>query len=453
MDADPQLMPGMPVSPAPRQARRGIAMVTAIFALVIVGVLVAGMYNLATLQARAVKNRTASTRALLLAEAGAAHAVMLARDTLKKKANSALLRGSDNDSLGLADNGLLIGHGMSAGVQIPATGYASTQGRYWVTFRDDEAETDGDPFRDSNMRIIARCRAATPDSAYATVDVLISGISQMPGFFSNGNLSIGGQTKTLGACGSAHANGNLTVGNPSPIMTGVASATGTVSNGSVVKTPSGAANPAQPNQPPLDVPPLEYSEFCPAQADYVLKANGTIENHNTTPVSLLALGTVTRTATSPAVIWSATGAGIASIPGVVCVEGNFALSGNAGSAVTPINLMIVATHSVSISGNPYLRPATTDSILIRAGADVAVSGNPASGAISYEGLIYAGSQCAVTGSAVIRGNFVCRNDPHTTAAVDYATGNSIAGSAQIEYSCGGYFNQPRRILQWVQVVQ
>ena len=434
------------------QPRRGIAMVTAIFALVIVGILAAGMFNLASLQAQAVRNRTAATRALLLADSAAAHAVMLARDTLKLKANSGLLRGSDL-AINTADDGLLTGYSMSNGVQIPTTGFASTQGRYWVTFRDDDAETDGDPFRDSNMRIIARCTAATPDSAYATIDVLISGISQMPGFFSNGNLSIGGQTKTLGACGSAHANGNLAVGNPSPTMTGTATATGTVSNGSVVKTPTGAANPAQPNQPPLDVPPLEYSQFCPAQADYVLKANGTIENHTTTPISLIAVANVTRTATSPAVIWSASGSGIALIPGVICVEGNFALSGNAGSAVAPISLMIVATHSVSISGNPYLRPATIDSVLIRAGADVAVAGNPASGAVSYEGLIYAGSQCAVTGSAVIRGNFVCRNDPHTTAAVDYATGNSIAGSAQIEYSCGGYFNQPRRILQWVQVVQ
>ena len=452
MDANPQLTTCMSTLGVRRQARRGIAMVTAIFALVIVGVLVAGMYNLATLQAKAVKNRTASTRALLLAEAAAAHAVMLARDTLKLKSNSTLLRGSDLTT-NTADDGRLTGHGMSSGVQIPSTGFASSDGRYWVTFRDDDAETDGDPFRDSNMRIIARCTAATPDSAYATVDVLISGVSQMPGFFSNGNLSIGGQTTTTGACGTAHANGNLTVGNPGPTMTGLATATGTVSNGSVIHFPSGGANPAQPNQPPLDVPPLAYGEFCPAQADYVLKANGTIENHTTTPVSLIAVANVTRTATSPAVIWSASGSGIALIPGVICVEGNFALSGNAGSAIAPINLMIVATHSVSISGNPYLRPATTDSILIRAGADVAVAGNPASGAISYEGLIYAGSQCAVTGSAVVRGNFVCRNDAHTTAAVDYATGNSIAGSAQIQYSCGGYFNQPRRILQWVQLVQ
>src|SRR5687768_8936651 len=331
-------------------------MVTAIFALVIVGVLVAGMYNLATLQARAVKNRTAATRALLLAEAGAAHAVMLARDTLKLKSNSALLRGSDL-TYGTADDSLLTGFGMSSGVQIPAAGFASAAGRYWVTFRDDDADTDGDPSRDSNMRIIARCRAATPDSAYATIDVLISGISQMPGFFANGNLSIGGQTVTTGACGTAHANGNLTVGNPGPTMTGLATATGTVSNGSVIHYPSGGANPAQPNQPPLDVPPLPYGDFCPSQADYVLKANGTIENHTVSPAILITVANVTRTATSPAVIWSATGSGIALIPGVICVEGNFALSGNAGTPLAPISLMIVATHSVSISGNPYLRPA------------------------------------------------------------------------------------------------
>ena len=432
--------------------RNGIAMVSAIFALVIVGILVAGMYNLASLQASATKNRISATRALLLAEAGAAHAVMLARDTLKLKSNSTLLRGFDL-APNTSDDGRLTGYGMSSGVQIPSSGFATSGGRYWVTFRDDDAETDGDPFRDSNMRIIAQCRAATPDSAYATVEVLISGISQMPGFFSNGNLSIGGQTTTLGACGTAHANGNLTIGNPGPTMTGLASATGTVSNGGVVKLPSGGANPAVGNQAPLDIPPLPYGQFCPAQADYVLKANGTIEDRTALPVSLITVANVTRTATSPAVIWSASGAGVATIAGVICVEGNFSLSGNAGSAASPIPLMIVATHSVSISGNPYLKPATTDSILIVAGADLAAAGNPASGAVSYEGLMYAGSQCAITGSAVVRGNFVCRNDAHTTAAVDYAAGNSMAGNAQIQYSCGGYFNQPRRILQWVQLVQ
>src|SRR5688572_18350360 len=129
MDADPQLIArlGGPRS----RGRRGIAMVTAIFALVIVGVLVAGMYNLATLQARAVKNRTASTRALLLAETAAAHAVMLARDTLKLKSNSTLLRGFDL-TINTADDGRLTGYGMSSGVQIPATGFSTAEGRYWV---------------------------------------------------------------------------------------------------------------------------------------------------------------------------------------------------------------------------------------------------------------------------------------------------------------------------------
>ena len=139
MDANSQLIVGTS-APATHRSRRGIAMVTAIFALVIVGVLVAGMYNLATLQARAVKNRTAATRALLLAEAGAAHAVMLARDTLKLKSNSALLRGSDL-TYGTADDSLLTGFGMSSGVQIPAAGFASAAGRYWVTFRDEDRKS------------------------------------------------------------------------------------------------------------------------------------------------------------------------------------------------------------------------------------------------------------------------------------------------------------------------
>lgn len=448
MDTDTELSARAAHRTLRRQARRGIAMVTALFALVIVGILAAGMYNLASLHAQAVRNRTASARALLLAESAAAHAVMLSRDTLKKKANSALLRGSDN-ATNTSDDGHLIGFAMSSGVQIPSTGYATSEGRYWVQFRDDDADADGDPFRDSNMRIIARCRAATPDSGYATIDVLISGVSQMPGFFTNGNFALGGNNQITGACGSVHANGNLTVGNPGPVVSGTATATGTVTNGGNVDAADGTANPAQANQIPLDVPPLPYTDFCPAQADWILRSGGAVENHTVNPIVIAAVPGLSRTTSGAAVIWSMTGPVIG---GVVCVEGNFSLSGNAGTALAPHPLTLVTTGSVTISGTPVLRPATTDSILIVAGADVAVAGNPA-GTHNYEGLIYAGSQCSLTGNAAVRGNMVCRNDAHPATAMNYAASNVTSGNATLTYGCGGYFNQPRRILQWVQLVQ
>lgn len=448
MDTDTQLSAREARQALRRQARHGIAMVTALFALVIVGILAAGMYNLASLQAQAVRNRTASARALLLAESAAAHAVMLARDTLKKKANSALLRGSDN-ATNTSDDGRLIGFGMSSGVQIPSSGYPTSEGRYWVQFRDDDAETDGDPFRDSNMRIIARCTAATPDSGYATIDVLISGIAQMPGFFTNGNFSLGGNNEITGACGSVHTNGNLAVGNPGPVVTGTATSAGTVTNGGNVEAADGTANPAQANQVPLDVPPLPYSQFCPSQADWILRSGGAVENHTVFPVVIGAVAGLSRTTSGSAVIWSMTGPVIG---GVVCVEGNFSLSGNAGTALAPHALTLVTTGSVTVSGTPVLRPATTDSVLIVAGADVAIAGNPA-GAYNYEGLIYAGSQCSLTGNAQVSGNMVCRNDAHPATAMNYASSNATSGNATLTYGCGGYFNQPRRILQWVQLVR
>ncbi len=453
MDTDPELTTRALSRGQPRRPRRGIAMVTAIFALVIVGVLVAGMYNLASLQARAVKNRTGAARALLLAEAGAAHAVMLARDTLKKKSNSAFLRGSDNTP-GTADDSVLVGFGLSSGVQIPRAGFASSEGRYWVKFRDDD-DGDGDPFRDSNMRIIARCSAATPDSGYAAVDIVVSGVSQMPGFFSNGNLAVGGSTEMTGACGDIHANGNMTFANPGAVISGDASATGTITNGGVVRDTLGAANPTLANQAPLDVPPLPYSTFCPSKASYTLRSNGQLWNHTVSPavhVPVLPAG-LSRTMSGSAVLWSATGTSMNALPGVLCVEGNFALSGNSGTAASPLPLTIIATQSVQVTGTPYLRPATADSVTIVAGADVSVAGNPSGGAYSYEGLIYANSQCVVTGNAKVNGNVVCRNAAHTTAAIDYAASNSMGGSTELRYGCGGYFNQPRRILQWVQLVQ
>ena len=422
-------------------------MVTAIFALVVVGILVAGMYNLATLQARTVKNRTASARALLLAESAAAHAVMLLRDTLAKRSNTNLLRGSDNDPAATADNGLLIGYGLSSGVQIPSTGFATAQGRYWVQLLDDQAETDGDVNRDSNQRLIARCRAATPDSGYASIDVLISGVGLLPGWLTNGNATISGNMIVKGACGDIHSNGNLSVGSTTTV-TGNTSATGSISGSSnIVSTGTKLGN-----QPPMDVPLIGYDTFCPASADYIARSNGWIVRPKLGD-SLLATSNerwgFKRSGTSP-LVWDVSGSTMGA--GFWCVTGNVKLSGNPGTALAPIALSLVATGSVEISGNPYVYPATADSISIVSGGDVSISGNPDVATHNYSGLIYATSQCKISGNPRLFGQVVCRNMPNATGTVNYADFNEISGSPEVSYGCGGYFNQPRRILQWVQRV-
>jgi hypothetical protein len=247
-------------------------MVSALFGLVVVSLLAAGVYNIVTIQQRSVRNRETSARALLLAEAASAHAIAILKDSLSKTSNTWLLRGSDNSAGANADDGYLIGHGLSTAVQIPVAGRSIAEGRYTVRFRDDD-DGDGDLRRDSNMRIFARCTAATPDSSYATIDVVVSGIALLPAFASEGNISISGSPQIRGRCGDLHSNGNLTVSG-NPVVAGEATAVGSVSGGSGIRDTTGAANPGTGSRPPVDLPRMNYGQFCPANADYIMRSNG-----------------------------------------------------------------------------------------------------------------------------------------------------------------------------------
>jgi hypothetical protein len=133
----------------------------------------------------------------------------------------------------------------------------------------------------------------------------------------------------------------------------------------------------------------------------------------------------------------------------MCVEGNVKISGNPGTEEAPIRLTIVATGSLELSGNPFLEPATSDSILFVLGGDMSISGNPGSNE-NYEGLMYAHSQCKVSGNPSVAGNLVCRNNGNPAGTENYAALNEVSGNPTIRYSCGGFFGQGRRLLQWVQ---
>ena len=139
-----------------RRPRRGLAIPAALFALVIVSALTTAIFLLADIQGRAVRNRESNARAFLLAEEGLTHALTVVRDTLRNKPYSLLLRGSDG-AIATADDGLLIGYGMSGTISIPAAGKVTAAGTYTVQFVDDPADPDGNALEDQNGRILARC--------------------------------------------------------------------------------------------------------------------------------------------------------------------------------------------------------------------------------------------------------------------------------------------------------
>jgi type II secretory pathway component PulK len=83
--------------------RRGLALPSAMFALVAIAVLLAGIFVFADLQAKAVRNRERATRAVHVAEAGMNHALGLLRGSLKSQSFTRLLKGWDN-AVGTADD-------------------------------------------------------------------------------------------------------------------------------------------------------------------------------------------------------------------------------------------------------------------------------------------------------------------------------------------------------------
>ena len=143
-----------------------------------------------------------------------------------------------------------------------------------------------------------------------------------------------------------------------------------------------------------------------------------------------------------------TGSGGSTASGVYCVYGNVVVSGNPG----PIDMTILATGSVKFSGNPRISSAHPDGILIMSGGDVSISGNPEGGTFAYDGLIYAHSQCEISGNPLLNAQLLCNDEPETAGADNFATENKISGNPTITYDCSGSLEGDRRIMHWYQVL-
>ena len=430
------------------RARRGIALPTALFGLVVLSVLGAGIYSIGSVQRQAAFNREGTERALLVTEEGIAHAVAVVRDSLRSIGYTRLLKGSDNTG-NTADDGRVNGYTLGSTLAIPNAGKSTTDGSYTVRIMDDPGDPVSDPLVDGNYKVVLRCTGTTTSGASATVDVLI-GSTIMPAMTVDGPLTISGNPDLLGAGGGAHSNGTLNLGGGTVTSSGPISSSGSVmGSGNVVDTTGALVSP-RANQPTVEVPTFTTSEFC-ANADYDLRSDGTIYTRATgsvvTAITSAVNGWQRKTSPSPA-RWY--GGGPATVGGTYCVSGNVEISGNTGSPGSPIALTLIAVGgSVSISGGPYLKPALED-VLVIADGDVALSGTSSSGYDNYEGTVYAGAQCYLSGTAAFDSQIICKNGSQPAGAIDYATTTTISGSPTITYACGSTLAR-RKILQWIQV--
>ncbi|MGH7449045.1 MAG: hypothetical protein ACRELT_15845, partial [Longimicrobiales bacterium] len=315
------------------RSRPGVALAAAIFSIVVVGLITAGVWTLTELDTKATHNREDAATALRLAHSGGVHAMSVFRQQLNDTTVNRLLRGYDNVA-NTADDGLLIGFpGLGSTVNIPAAGRAGQNGSYLVRVYDDPNDGDANAFNDTNWRFLVRCTGVTTRGARAVVDYVVKYLPPLPAIAFNGDAVLQGGPAVTGACGDIHTNGNVTVSgtitvNDHLTTSGTASGTGTVVN--AASTTVGV----EPVVGTIPIPTMTAAEYCPG-AEYVLQADGFILRRSDMSLHN-AISTVVfgwrRTSASP-LVWTSNGS---ILSGSYCVMGNAVLSGNPGSSLSPL---------------------------------------------------------------------------------------------------------------------
>jgi hypothetical protein len=423
-------------SRASHNNRRGLALPSAMFTLLALSVMAAGMFTFADLGAKAVRNRESAARAVHVAEAGINHSLGLMRGSLRMHSFSRILRGSDNIP-STSDDSVLVGWGLAAGDEIPLVGKTFQGHTYLVTVRDDAADGDANASTDLNGRVKVRCRAVTADGARAEIEAII-GATPMPAMAADGDVGFSGSPTIAGACGGAHANGNLSSTGIGPTISTQATATGAASGN--WRHPDGTPAPKLSGQPEVVIPDLNPMDFCTG-AEFRLLSNGTATN-GAGMVIMVPSGWTYNAGT---LTWSVTGN---NVDGTFCVQGNVSISGNTGSAAAPRVMSVLATGSIAVSGTPVITADHPDGILFMAAGDVTVAGNPTAGVNSYTGMIYAGAQCSASGNATMFGQLLCANAAQPAGATELVTGHSMSGNFVLTFDCSANVFNKRRVLYW-----
>jgi Tfp pilus assembly protein PilX len=433
--------------------RKGLALVTAMGALVLVSVIIAGVFTLTDNESKSSTNRAAALRATQLTEAGLAHTLALLRTStlLSDTSFSRLLTGFDN-TVSTSDDGYLTGYsGLTSTLEITAAGVVTSQGTYYVQIIDDPADTDGNALTDMNNRIVARCRGVTTDGASAEIDAII-GPQPMPAVAVDGSLTLNGNPSLLGPCGGAHANTTVSVSGTTTVTTaGLLTSTGSTSVSGTIEDTSGTSIPPVPNQPPIDIPTINPLTYCTTtNLDYDMQADGYILR--------LSDNTLHNASVSGGVFGfrffssgngEYRGQGTDPPDGKYCVRSNLQINGM-GTDADPVRITFYVTGSVDVGGNPKIvRADSARNILLVAAGDVQMSGTSSGGGASLGGLIYAGAQCSAMGTTAINGQLVCKNGSNPTGSNALVSSSQVGGNTIITFDCSGSsILGNRRVLYW-----
>lgn len=409
----------------------GIALITVLLAMALLTVIGATLTAIGIVELRSAINHRSATRALLLADAGVNHALALMRGPLAEFSYSEVVRGDDGTP-GTGDDGVLMGFGVGAIDEIPDTGVVLGAGRYFVVLENDPQDPSGDPYLDSNHRLRATCRGETRDGGVAEIGVVLAA-PNFHAIVSNGDLTLPGNPDVLGPCAGVHANGVLAVSGH-PTVDGQATASDAIiMSGTIYDAGGAVVIPELSGR--VEVPehdPLDYL----GRADYELK-DGWVVDVGPPRDSALATGSGVRGWKWNAGLGAWSLAGNKAEGGTYFAYGDVEVTGNAGSDGAPLEITIIATGSVKVSGNPKIKAAQPDGILILAGGDVDIGGVASGITLSYAGLVYAGSQCQLNGTPSVGGHVLCYDAANPPGAADLVSDNKVNGTPTVTYDCSG----------------
>ena len=252
-----------------------------------------------------------------------------------------------------------------------------------------------------------------------------------------GDVDLSGNPTIKGECPDIHSNGDLDVSGTSTVA-GNVSSSGTAWVGGTLQDTLGSSVTATSGAPEKPIPDLDPNDYC-GEADYIFDGVFGTE---------VATSTTRNLSTGTWWGWKWSGGTYTTDndnvqPGVYCVNNDVEVGHQLGLPGAPLAITILTTMSVTIPGDPYVIPAHPDSLLIVAGGDVKLNGSPASGDQNFEGLVYAGSQCEISGTPVMYGQLICRDDPNPFGSEDWVFENRISGDLTLTYNCGGMLGGSR----------
>lgn len=420
---------------------QGIALVTALFAALVVTLLGVSLTGLGMSALTTSRAEWDADDAMALADAGLGHALAMLQGSGGIQNFDGVLQTGDavgctGDELAFLPT-LPVSGFPGAPERIPQAGVAFSAGTYRVSVCDDHTleltltPPNANPSVDANDTVLVRSIGTGANGAQAMAQVRLR-LVDTPAILVDGNLRLNGTPSVMGAEGAVHANGALDLpGGPCTQQyfssSNAITASGTPEGGAGCT--AGAAT-LLANQEPIPVPRLNPNDYLPF-VTYRLTNTGKILN---------AAGTVLFDITLPGPpqwnswTWSASNQewqGGNNIPaGTYYAEGNIRISGSPGSAATPLPATLVAVGYVTITGYPSLTPSLPGppAYAVIAGTDLTINGNPSN---PYQGVYYARDQFQITGNPSLNGQVI---------AAMAGDGPSPGGSNPVMLGADGFVN-------------